>query len=317
MDLQGTDIYSNALGNAPGGKVLVRAQEQVSLTDSNISVETQDFNIDGVKPNGEPARYQGFSEIDIIASDIVMKDSSIKADALVSDIGSCPLCQWRTERWRNLDAGREFLYSREFVHYQHQPRTGPRPASRKLLRTIIFRKALIWDSRYPDMPTETVRLTNSEVTVEAQHEGLPGYLRIRAEDIILDHSIVNSQVNNVTNELDSKGQLLDVEGAGEEGFVLTDGRSVQGILLLSAKNLDITGGGIIAPTQGNRIANRIELYTDELATRPGTRPGGTIAEPRILNETDPTRVVISSSSTGRGGAGLISIAGQRPPLLER
>ena len=67
IDLQGTDIHSDALGNAPGGKVLLRAQEQVSLTDSHISVETQDFNIDGVKPNGQLARYQGFSVIDIIA----------------------------------------------------------------------------------------------------------------------------------------------------------------------------------------------------------------------------------------------------------
>ena len=124
---------------------------------------------------------------------------------------------------------------------------------------------------------------------------------------------MNSQVNNVTNIPNKQGQLLDVEGAGQEGQVVNDGRLVQGILLMSSKKLDITGGGIIAPTQGNRIGNRIELYTDELTTRPGTRPGGTIAEPRILNPTDPTRVVISSSSTGRGGAGLISVAGERPP----
>lgn len=59
-----------------------------------------------------------------------------------------------------------------------------------------------------------MKLTNSEVTVEALHEGLPGYLRIRGDTIILDHSVVNSQVNNVTNVLDSQGRLIDVVGAG-------------------------------------------------------------------------------------------------------
>ncbi|WP_447600745.1 filamentous hemagglutinin N-terminal domain-containing protein [Nitrospira sp. Nam80] len=313
MDLQGTDIYSKALGNAPGGKVLLRAQGVVLLTDSNLSVETQDFNLDGLKPNGEPARYQGLSQIDIIASDLVMKDSSIKADALVSDMGSCPLCKGTGptagEIW--LRVGNSF--TAENTSITNTSRGRAQAGITKIIKDHYFSEGALWDTRYPDTPTQTVKLTNSEVTVEAKHEGLPGYLRIRADQIILDHSIVNSQVNNVTNVPNKQGQLLDVEGAGQEGLVINDGRTVQGILLMSAKKLDITGGGIVAPTQGNRIGNRIELYADELTARPGTRPGGTIAEPRILNPTDPTRVVISSSSTGRGGAGLISIAGQRPP----
>ena len=114
----------------------------------------------------------------------------------------------------------------------------------------------------------------------------------------------------------SNGQLLDVVGAGERGRVVTDGRDVQGSLLVSAKNLDITGGGIIAPTQGNRIGSRIELHADQLNTRPGTGPGGTLTAPRILDATDPTRVVISSSSTGSGGAGSISMTGESVPMPE-
>ncbi|MDP9132794.1 MAG: hypothetical protein M3M98_06645, partial [Nitrospirota bacterium] len=53
-----------------------------------------------------------------------------------------------------------------------------------------------------------------------------------------------------------------------------------------------------------------------LTTRPGTGPSGTLGEPRILNSTDPARVVISSSSTGSGGAGAISIAGRSVPMPE-
>ena len=71
------------------------------------------------------------------------------------------------------------------------------------------------------------------------------------------------------------------------------GGSSKVVLSFPRRRLDITGGGIIAPTQGNRIGNRIELQVDELTTRPGTRPGGTLAEPCILDQTDPTRVVIS------------------------
>ena len=312
IDLQGTDIHSDALGNAPGGKVLVRAQEQVSLTDSNISVETQDFKIDGVKPNGEPARYQGFSLIDMIASDIVMKDSSVRADARVSDIGSCPLCQGGPsagEIWMRVQNS----LTADNSSITNTSRGRAQAGITKIIKDHYFSEGALWDTRYPDTPTQTVKLINSEVTVEVQHEGLPGLARIRADDIILDHSIINSQVNNVTNALNKQGQVLDVEGAGEEGRVLTDGRAVQGNLLISAKRMDITGGGIIAPTRGNRIANRIELQVDELTTRQGTKPGGTLAEPYLLDPTDPTRAVISSSSTGRGGAGLISIAGRRPP----
>jgi filamentous hemagglutinin family protein len=312
IELQGTDIHSNALGNAPGGKVLTRTQGSTSLTDTNISVETQDFKIDGIKPNGEPARYQGFSQIDMIASDIVMKDSSVRADALVSDIGSCPLCQGGPsagEIWMRVQNS----LTAENSSITNTSRGRAQAGITKIIKDHYFSEGALWDTRYPDTPTQTVKLINSEVTVEVQHEGLPGGARIRADDIILDHSIINSQVNNVTNALNSQGQVLDVEGAGEEGRVQTDGRAVQGNLLISAKRMDITGGGIIAPTQGNRIANRIELQVDELTTRQGTRPGGTLAEPYILDPTDPTRAIISSGSTGRGGAGLISIAGRRPP----
>ena len=72
------------------------------------------------------------------------------------------------------------------------------------------------------------------------------------------------------------GDLIDVVGAGERGPVNSDGRSVQGSTLLAAKSLDITGGGIIAPTRGSRIGSTIQLQVDELTTRPGTGPGGTL-----------------------------------------
>ena len=45
----------------------------------------------------------------------------------------------------------------------------------KIIKDHYFSEGAIWDSRYPDTPTQTVKLTNSEVTVEAQHEGLPGF----------------------------------------------------------------------------------------------------------------------------------------------
>ena len=313
MELQGTDIHSNASGNAPGGKVHTRTQGSTSLTDTSISVQTQDYEINGVKPNGEPARNQGFSRIDMIASDVVLKDSALRADALVSDLGSCPTCVggpaagevWvRVENSLNAD--------NSVITTAGQGRAGP--GILKIIKEHYYSYGAIWDTQYPDIPTNTVKLTNSEITVDSKHEGLPGVLRIRADNIILDHSIVNSHVNDVSNKPDSMGELFDVVGAGEEGIVRSDGRGVQGSLFLSAKNLDITGGGIIAPTQGSRIANFIELHTDELTTRPGTRPGGTLAEPRILDATDPTRVVISSSSTGLGGAGKITITGPSGPI---
>ena len=152
--------------------------------------------------------------------------------------------------------------------------------------------------------------------MEAQNQGLPGYLRIRADNIVLDHSVLNSKVNDVSNTPDTSGKFLDVVGAGERSRVVTEGRDVQGSIVLSAKHLDITGGGIIAPTQGSRIGSRIELHAEELNTRPGTRAGGTLDDPRILDPTDPTRVVISSGSSGSGGAGMISITGESVPMPE-
>lgn len=313
FDLRGTDIHSDAIGNAPGGIVMMRTNGQASLIDSGVSVTTQDFTINDNKPNGQPAQNQGFSRIDIMGRDIVLKDSTIKANAEVSDIGSCPLCQGGPsagEIW--LRAEHSFTAANSLITNTGHGRA--QAGITKIIKDHYFSFGAVWDAPYPDAPTDTVKLTNSEVTVEALHEGLPGYLRIRGDTIILDHSVVNSQVNNVTNVLDSQGRLIDVVGAGEAGTVVTDGRSVQGSLLMSAKNLDITGGGIIAPTQGNRIANRIELHADVLTTRPGSRAGGTLAAPRLLDVADPSRVVISSSSGSTGGAGMISITGVSGPI---
>ncbi len=311
IDLRSTDIHSNALGHAPGGKVIMRAQE-VSVIDTNISVATQDFKIEGDKPNGQPARYQGFSNIDILAKDLVLQDSTIKADALVSDIGACLLCQGGPS------AGEIWLRTENSLIADNSSITNTsrgraQAGITKIIGDHFFSEGALWDTLYPDKGTGLVKLTNSEVTVEAQHTGLPGYLRIRADHIILDHSILNSKANDVSNVKTLGGELIDVVGAGERSVVVSDGRSVQGSFLMSAKRLDITGGGIVAPTQGNRIASRMDLQVNELNTHPGTRPGGTLASPQILNDIDPTRVMISSSSTGSGGAGTITISGQRQP----
>ena len=313
FDISGTDIHSDAIGNAPGGIVMMRTNGRASFVDSSVSVTTQDFEINGLKPNGQPAQNQGFSRIDIMGRDITLRDSTIRANADVSDIGSCPLCQGGPsagEIW--LRAEQSFTADNSLI--ANTSRGRAQAGITKIIKDHYFSFGAIWDTTYPDTPTGTVRLNHSEVTVEAQGDGLPGYLRIRADNLILNHSIVNSKVNNVTNVLDSTGQLIDVVGAGEAGTVLTDGRSVQGSLYVSAKNLDMTGGGIIAPTQGNRIANRIELHADVMTTRPGTEPGGIRTAPRILDAADPNRVVISSSSTSSGGAGMISISGESVPI---
>ena len=307
IDLHGTDIHSDANGNAPGGIVIMRAQDRASFTDTNISVATQDFEINGNKPNGEPARNQGFSRIDIMAKDIVLKDSTIKADAFVSEIGSCLLCQGGPsagEIW--LRAGSSLIADNSSI--TNTGRGRAQAGITKIVDDHHFSYGAVWEPDYPDHPTNSVKLTNSEISVEAQDTGLPGILRIRADNIILDHSVLNSKVNNVTNAGN------DVVGAGERGLV--SGRGVQGSILVSAKSLDIIGGGIEAPTQGSRIGSRIELHADVLTTQPGTRPGGTLANPRILDPTDPTRVVISSGSTGLGGAGTIRIVGEQVPMPE-
>ncbi len=312
FDIQGTDIHSDAFGNAPGGKVIMRAEAQASFADTNISVATQDFKIEGSKPNGQPARYQGFSNIDILAKDIVLQDSTIKADALVSDIGTCPLCLGGPsagEIW--LRTENSLIATNSSI--TNTSRGRAQAGITKIIGDHYFSEGALWDTLYPDKGTRLVQLTNSEVTVEAQHSGLPGYLRIRADHTILDHSIVNSKANDVSNVKTLAGELIDVVGAGERSVVVSDGRSVQGSLLLVAESLDIIGGGIIAPTQGNRVASRMDLQVDNLTTRPGTRPGGPLDSPQILNASDPTRVVISSSSTGAGGAGTITISGRRQP----
>jgi hypothetical protein len=321
IDLHGTDIHSEAIGNAPGGIVTMRAHDTISLTDTTVSVATQDFRINpffgiqAAKPNGESARNQGFSRIDIMARDVVLKDSTIAADAKVSDLGSCPTCQGGPS------AGEVWLRVQNSLIADNSSitNTGRGRAQAGLVKIIKdnhFSYGAIWEPDYPDPPTHTVKLTNSEITVEAQNQGLPGHLRIRADTVILDHSILNSKVNDVSDGKNSQGQMVDVVGAGERQHVVTDGRDVQGSIVLSAKNLDITGGGIIAPTQGNRIGSRIELHADELNTHPGTRPGGTLGAPRILDPSDPTRVVISSGSSGSGGAGTISIVGESVPMPE-
>ena len=312
IDLQGTDLHSQATSNAPGGKVILRGQERVSLTDTTVSVATQDFDLDGTKPNGQPARYQGLSNIDIMSSDIVLNDSTVKADALVSDIGTCPTCQGGPtagEIW--LRADNSVTANNSFI--TNTSRGRAQAGLTKIIGDHYFTEGAIWDTLYPDKPTGTVHLVNSEVTVEALHSGLPGYLRIRSDNITLDHTILNSRANDVSNVRTRAGDLIDVVGAGERGPVNSDGRSVQGSTLLAAKSLDITGGGIIAPTQGSRIGSTIQLQVDELTTRPGTGPGGTLGSPIILNPDNPARVVISSSSTGSGGAGMITISGRRPP----
>ena len=315
IDLRGTDIRSEAVGNAPGGQVVVRAQSQIALTDATISVATQDFQIDGPKPSGELVRNQGFSRIDILAHDVTLKDSSIRADANVSDIGSCPLCLGGPsagEIWFRV--GNSFTADNSAIINSGKGRA--QAGLTKIIGDHYFSFGAIWEPDYPDSPTRSITLNNSQITVESPHFGIPGYLRLRADHVTLNHSILNSQVNDVSNSRTLDGQLIDIPGAGERGRVIADGRDVQGSVLISAKTLDITGGGIIAPTTGSRIASRIELLADELTTHRGTGPGGTFDAPRVLDAADPTRVVLSSSSTGSGGAGRISIAGESVAMPE-
>ena len=315
MDLRGTDIRSEAIGNAPGGQVIMRAQGSISLADTTISVATQDFQIDGPKPSGELVRNQGFSRIDILAHDVTLKDSTVRADANVSDIGSCPLCLGGPsagEIWFRV--GNSFTADNSAIINSGKGRA--QAGLTKIIRDHFFSFGAIWEPDYPDYPTNSITLNHSQITVESPHSGIPGYLRLRADNVTLNHSILNSQVNDVSNSRGLDGQLIDVPGAGERGRVIADGRDVQGSVLVSAKTLDITGGGIIAPTTGSRIASRIELLANELTTHRGTGPGGTFDAPRILDAADPTRVVLSSSSTGSGGAGRISIAGEGVAMPE-
>jgi filamentous hemagglutinin family protein len=316
IDLRGTDIHSTAIGNAPGGMVMMRAEGKISLTGANISVATQDFDIiKSDKPNAEFARNQGFSRVDILAQNVVLKNSTIKADAEVSDLAACPTCTEGPsagEIW--LRVGNSVTADNSSI--TNTSRGRAQAGLTKIVRDHHFSYGAIWEPDFPDKPTGTVTLNNSDISVEAQHIGLPGYLRIRADTVILNHSILNSMVKDVSNGVESDGRIIDVVGAGERGRVIAHGRDVQGSIVVSAKNLDITGGGIIAPTQGTRIGSRIELQADEVHTRPGTGPGGTHTQPRILDASDPTRVVILSSSSGSGGAGRISITGESVPMPE-
>lgn len=316
IDLQGTDIRSEAIGHAPGAQIYMRSQGRASFTDTNISVTSQDFDINGTKPNGDLAGNQGFSRIDILANDIILKNSSFSADANVSEIGSCPFCQGGPS------AGEIWLRGGNSVTLDNSSitNTGSGRAQAGIVKIIgdhFFSFGAIWEPDFADHPAGTVRLTNSAVTVEAKDVGMPGFLRVRADNLVLDHSVLNSTVNNVSNARDAgTGEFRDVVGAGERSRVILEGRDVQGSIVVSAKTLDIVGGGIIAPTHGNRIGSRIEIHADHLTTQAGTRPGGTLADPQILDTTDPTRVVISSGSAGIGGAGTIRIVGELVPMPE-
>ena len=312
IDLHGTDIRADASGSAAGGTVVIRAQDHASFTDTNISVTTQDFSYPALKPNGALARNEGASRIDIMAQNIALKDSTISADAKVSDPAACLLCLGGPN---SVSAGEIWLRAGNSVTLDNSSITNTASGQAqagiiKIIKDNHFSFGAIWEPDYPDTPTGTARFTNSSVTVQALNDGLPGFLRIRADNLILDHSVLNSKVNNVS------GQFGDVVGAGERSRANLNGRDVQGSIVVSAKNLDIIGGGIIAPTLGNRIGSRIEIHAEHLTTQPGTRPGGTLANPQILDPTDPTRVVISSGSTGSGGAGSISIVGEQVPMPE-
>src|SRR5262249_19785780 len=248
----------------------------------------------------------------IMAQNIALKDSTIPADAKVSDPAACLLCLGGPN---SVSAGEIWLRAGDSVTLDNSAiiNTASEQAQAGIIKIIkdnLFSFGAVWEPDFPDTPTGTARLTNSVVTVESLNNGLPGFLRIRADNLTLDHSVLNSKVNNVS------GQNGDVVGAGERSHVVLNGRAVQGTIVVSAKNLDIIGGGIIAPTQGNRIGSLIEIHADHLTTQPGTRPGGTLANPQILDPTDPTRVVISSGSTGSGGAGSISIVGEAVPIPE-
>ena len=127
-----------------------------------------------------------------------------------------PYVPGRTNRRGDLVAGWEFGDRQQFVYYQYQSREGS-GGPHENHRGHYFTEGAVWDTLYPDKPTGTVRLVNSEVTVEALHSGLPGYLRIRSDNIILDHTILNSRANDVSNVRTLAGDLIDVVGAGERG----------------------------------------------------------------------------------------------------
>ncbi|MBI4002130.1 MAG: filamentous hemagglutinin N-terminal domain-containing protein, partial [Nitrospira defluvii] len=207
IDLQGTDIRSEAIGNAPGGQVMMRSEGQVSFTDSTVSVATQDFDIEvePVTPSGQPARNQGFSRIDIMAQDVVLKDSTIKADAEVSEPGSCPTCTGGPaagEIWFRV----ENSLTAENSSILNTGRGRAQSGITKIVKDNYFSFGAIWEPEFPDLSTNTVKLTNSEITVEARDVGLPGILRIRSHDIELDHSVLNSEVNDVSNFKEPDGR---------------------------------------------------------------------------------------------------------------
>ena len=163
IDLHGTDIHSDAIGNAPGGIVTMRAHDTISLTDTTVSVATQDFRINpffgiqAAKPNGESARNQGFSRIDIMARDVVLKDSIIAADAKVSDLGK-----------GGPSAGEIWLRVQNSVIADNSSitNTGRGKAQAgltKIVKDHFFSYGAIWEPDYPDPPTNMVKLTNSEI----------------------------------------------------------------------------------------------------------------------------------------------------------
>ena len=125
-----------------------------------------------------------------------MKDSSVSGRRPRIGYRIMSIMQGRTQCGRDLVARSEFTHRRQFVHQQHEHRASRR-RHHENHQGPYFSYGAIWEPDSP-IPDNTVKLTNSEVTVESQHHGFQDFT-IRANKIVLDHSIVNSQVNNVTN----------------------------------------------------------------------------------------------------------------------
>ena len=120
-----------------------------------------------LKPNGEFARNQGFSRIDIMAQDIVLQDSTIAADAKVSELGSCPTCKGGPS------AGEIWLRVQNSLTADNSSITNTsigraEAGITKIIKDHHFSYGAVWEPDFPDVPTNTVKLTNSEVTVETQ-----------------------------------------------------------------------------------------------------------------------------------------------------
>ncbi|MGC3975216.1 MAG: filamentous hemagglutinin N-terminal domain-containing protein [Nitrospira sp.] len=168
IDLQGTDIRSEAIGNAPGGQVLMRAEGLVSMKETSVSVATQNFDITvaPVTPSGQLARNQGFSRIDVLAHDVFVKNSTIKADAEVSEPGSCSTCTGGPsagEIWFRVE--NSFTADNSSILNTGYGRA--QSGITKIIKDNYFSFGAIWEPDFPDVPTNSVKLTNSVISVEA------------------------------------------------------------------------------------------------------------------------------------------------------